>query len=175
MLVVGGVMLTVSANDPAAVTPVALIVPVAVVLVLSGVYMWILREHLVAHRFHWLMLRILLVLVAACLVGRVSGALVGHDSTGVILLGLVGAGSAAVTVAVFVAPVLWGIGAVQLAAAALVATHVGSITVIDVLAQTATVLVYTRAWRASTGDTARMALTRGPGPAAPRPATSPGP
>ena len=35
-----------------ALTPVALIVPVAVVLVISGMYMWILREHLIALAGH---------------------------------------------------------------------------------------------------------------------------
>jgi tRNA A-37 threonylcarbamoyl transferase component Bud32 len=149
MLVVGGVMLTLSYSDPGALTAVALIVPVAVVLVISGAYMWILRHHLVAHRFHWLMLRILLLLVSACLVGRVLGALAGYAPSGVLLLGLLGVGTGAASISVLVAPVIFGMAVVQLACALLVALEIGPITVIDVVAQTATVMMYTRAWRAS--------------------------
>lgn len=147
-----------SASQPSFYTPGSLLVPTVVVLLICTVYMWVLRDRLVHHRFHWLMLRIILVVGAAIFLGRAFGVLAGQGPVGSLMLGMVAAGTAAAGIATFVAPVIWKIAAAQLVCAACLALSLGPTAVVDVVAQTVSALLLTRAWRLSgDGDYLRLA------------------
>ena len=128
-------------------TPRTLTLGMLVVWLIAGGMARVFRTTLVPNVFHWQMVRLLLTVLGAVTVGRALAWFAGQQPAEVLLAGLISGGTTAAALAVFTAPFMAGIAAIQLLAAVAIAGSLAPVLAIIGPGQLLSAFLFTRAWR----------------------------